>query len=134
MQQPVIHISDQIQFDLYSVTLRSDGLIRTKIKGNEDIDVVHVKQIVDAIKKIGGGKKYPLLFVVDEFTLPTPEARTYIAGPDSNPYANGEAFVVQSFSQKLVGNVYLSFNKPVRPTRIFNSEDKAIEWLKGFLK
>lgn len=133
MLQSVINISDQIQFDLFSITLRSDGLIRVKIKGNEDIDVPQVKQIVDAIEKIGKGKKFPLLFVVADYTLPTADARTYIAIAESNPFSKGEAFVVQSFPQKLVGNVFLSFNKPVRPTRIFNSEDKAIEWLKGFL-
>ena len=62
MQQPAPHISDQIQFDLFSVTLRSDGIIRVKIKGNEDIDVPQVKQIVDAIGKIGQGKKISVTF------------------------------------------------------------------------
>ena len=79
------------------------------------------------------GKKYPLLIITGEYTLPTAEARAYIATPESDPYASAEAYVVTSLSQKLVGNVYLSFNKPARPTHIFTSEEKAVEWLKQFL-
>ena len=93
----------------------------------------NVVEVVSTLEKFGEGKKFPLLIVVGEYTLPTPEARAYIATPESDPYASAEAYVIQSFSQKLVGNVYLSFNKPARPTRLFNSEEKAIEWLKTFL-
>lgn len=123
----------KIDFDFYSVALCDDGLFHIHVDGNKEIDVEHVKEIVNAIEKLGNGKVYPLLMVVGEYTLPTPEARAYIATAESDPYASAEAYVVKSLSQKLVGNVFLSFNKPARPTKIFNSEDKAIEWLKEYL-
>jgi hypothetical protein len=121
------------QFAFFSVSLRSDGLVLVQINGNEEIDRPHVEEIVNTIGEWGNGKKFPLLIVVGEYTLPTPEARSYIATAESDPYASAEAYVIQSFSQKLVGNVYLSFNKPARPTKLFNSEEKAVEWLKSFL-
>jgi len=121
------------EFPFYIVALFDDGMVHVNVAGNHEIDVSDVKVIVAAIEKIGNGKVFPLLIVTGEYTLPTPEARAYIATPESDPYASAEAYVVKSFSQKLVGNVFLSFNKPARPTKIFNSEEKAIEWLKGFL-
>ncbi len=124
---------DQINFDFYSVALCDNGLMCIRVEGNREIDVENVVEIVNAIEKLGNKKIFPLLVVVGEYTLPTSEARAYIATPESDPYACAEAYVVKSFSQKLVGNVFLSFNKPVRPTKIFNTEEKAIEWLKGFL-
>ncbi len=127
------NIIQKLNFDFYSVALCDDGLFYIHVEGNKEIDVQHVKEIVDAIEKLGKGKIYPLLMIVGEYTLPTPEARAYIATAESDPYASAEAYVVKSLSQKLVGNVFLSFNKPARPTKIFNSEDKAIEWLKTFL-
>lgn len=128
-----LHKLQKIEFEHYAVSLRKDGIIHITVAGNHEIDVSDVKVIVDAIEKIGKGKKYPLLIVTGEYTLPTPEARAYIATPESDPFASAEAYVVKSLSQKLVGNVFLSFNKPARPTKIFNSEEKALEWLKGFL-
>ena len=128
-----IDIIKTAQFKILSVNLRSDGLVDVKVNGNEEIDIANVVEVVSALEKLGEGKRFPLLIVVGEYTLPTPEARAYIATPESDPFASAEAYVIQSFSQKLVGNVYLSFNKPARPTRLFTSEEKAIEWLKTFL-
>ncbi|CAN5399194.1 hypothetical protein BH10BAC1_BH10BAC1_01290 [soil metagenome] len=127
-----ISILEQINFATLSVALRSDGIVQVKVKANDEIDVKHVVQVVDSLEKMGNGKKFPLLIVVGEYTLPTPEARAYIATPESDPFALAEAYVIQSFTQKLVGNVYLNLHKPARPTRMFNSEVKAIEWLKTF--
>jgi hypothetical protein len=129
----VITIVEQINFDISSVALRSDGIILVRVKGNEEVNIIDAKQIISAVATIGQGKKFPMLVVVGEFTLPTPEVRAYLAKAESNPFSNAAAFVIQSLSQKLVGNVYLSFNKPARPTRIFNSEEKAVAWLMTFL-
>jgi hypothetical protein len=107
--------------------------MHVRVNENEEIDKPNVVEIVNAINELGEGKKFPLLIVVGEFTLPTPDARNYIATAESDPFASAEAYVIVSFSQKLVGNVYLKFNKPARPTRIFTSEEKAVEWLKSFL-
>ena len=130
---PDIKILDEQRFNTTSVAIRSDGIAHVKVDANTEIDVPHVIMIVEALKEIGKEKEFPLLIVVGEYTLPTAEARAYIATPESDPYASAEAYVVKSFTQKLVGNVYLSFNKPARPTRIFNEESKAIEWLMSFL-
>lgn len=133
MSTTEISILEKIDFSTLSVSFRNDGIAQVKVRGNDEIDIKHVIQVVDTLGKFGKGKKFPLLILVGEYTLPTPEARTYIATPESDPYASAEAYVIQSFTQKLVGNVYLSLNKPARPTRMFNSEEKAIEWLKAFL-
>jgi len=121
------------QFNILSVSLRDDGIVLVDVKANQEIDVKEVKEVVTTLEQMGNGKKYPLLIVTGEYTLPTAEARAYIATAESDPFASAEAYVVKSLSQKLVGNVYLSFNKPARPTHIFTSEEKAVEWLKQFL-
>jgi hypothetical protein len=133
MIQDCIRIIQQIDLDFFKVILYSDGIIIVKITNREEIGVDQVKQVIDVVGQIGEQKKYPLMVVVNEFVLPTPEAREYLATPESNPYGTAAAYVIGSFAQKLVGNFYLSYNKPARPTRIFNSEEKALEWLRTFL-
>lgn len=133
MQALTIEILKQIDFENKSVALRSDGIVYVSINTNEDVEVKDVIEIVSALEQIGKGKKFPLLIVTHKYTLPSPEARAYIATAESDPFASAEAYVIQSFSQKLVGNIYISFNKPARPTRIFTSEEKATEWLQAFL-
>lgn len=104
-----------------------------EVDPNESVEIIHVQQIAEAIKELGAGKKYPLLILAGPNTLPSAETRVYMASAESDPYASAEAYVISSFSQKLAGNLYLNFNKPFRPTRIFTDKEKAIEWLEGFL-
>jgi len=128
-----IDLIDKIEFNKTMVALRSDGIIAVEIKANEEVDVVLVKRIVNSMEKIGKGKRFPALIILGENTLPNAEARAYVATPESNPYAIAEGYIINSFTQKLVSNVYTSFNKPARPTKFFNSEERAVEWLKTFL-
>jgi hypothetical protein len=130
--KPVEILIEQ-KFELGSVAIRADGLAQIKIISNLTIDVLQTKIIVDLLGSLGNKKRFPVLILVDKFTLPTAEARAYVAAPESDPYGIAVAYVVKSMGQKLVGNVYLSFNKPSRPTRIFTDEEKAITWLKTFL-
>lgn len=133
MQDQPIHILDKVEFNKTCVALRDDGIMMVEIKAYEEVDVVLVKRIVNSIERIGEAKRFPLLIILGENTLPNAEARAYVATPESDPYAKAEAYVINSFTQKLVANVYSSFNKPFRPTKFFNTEEKAVEWLKTFL-
>lgn len=91
-------------FDNLSVFLRKDGIVYIEVKANTEIGIREVEQVVNTLENIFEGKKFPLLIVTGEYTLPTPEARAYIATPESDPYASAEAYVVKSLSQKLVGD------------------------------
>lgn len=102
------------------------------VLGNEEITVDDVKSIAESCRQVGGGKVLPLLLKVDKYTLPSAEARKFIANADSNPYAKAEAYVISDLPQKIVGNFFLKFDKPVRPTKIFTKENEALEWLKQF--
>ncbi len=133
MQTHEVQILKEFIFEELSVSFRSDGLVAVSIHSDNEVEIKHVLEVVSALKEYGKGKKFPLLITTQKYTLPSPEARAYIATAESDPFASAEAYVTQSFSQRLVGNVYMQFNKPARPTRIFNSEAKAIEWLKTFL-
>jgi len=106
--------------------------IKINVVGNVEISVEDVKSIASACQKIGGGKAYPLLIKVGKYTLPSAEARKFLAQAESNPYAKAEAYVISDLPQRIVGNFFLKFDKPARPTKIFTNEEEAMEWLKQF--
>jgi hypothetical protein len=41
------------------------------------------------------------------------------------------AFVLNSLATRLTGNFFIRFHKPVNPTRLFNDEKKAFDWLRA---
>lgn len=78
-------------------------------------------------------KKAPLLITFDEFAIPPVETREFWALKDSCPYASADAYLAATLGHKMIGNIYLKFNKPGRPTRVFSQSEDAVEWLRTFL-
>lgn len=44
------------------------------------------------------------------------------------------AMLVDTPLSRTLDNFYLGLNKPPLPTRLFTTEDKGLEWLKGYLE
>ncbi|MCW3072245.1 MAG: hypothetical protein JWO44_2135 [Bacteroidetes bacterium] len=118
---------------LFSVELREDGIVHVKISSREEIDLPLAKKIIAAIGKKCADRKRPVLLSSESFAAPTAEARAYMAKAEANPYSSASAYIARSLAEKLVTNAYIRFNKPARPTRMFTSETKALEWLKSFI-
>lgn len=115
------------------VSLRSDGIIQIDMKANNTLQLVDARQMVTSFAEVGGGKKYPLLFIAGDFALASPDARKYASGNEANQYTLASVFVVKNSIQKIMGNAYITFNKPITPTKIMTNKEAAITWLKTFL-
>jgi hypothetical protein len=111
---------------------RSDGLLQLTIRPGTYATLAMVKEAIEALGKAGGGECCPLLIVAGKDTTVTTEAMEYMSKQESDPYSKAEAYLISSISQKLLGNFYLSFNKPKKPTRIFTKQSDAEEWLYSF--
>jgi hypothetical protein len=40
--------------------------------------------------------------------------------------------VIKILGQRILGNFYIKFQKPMIPTKIFNNHEDALEWLNLF--
>ncbi|MEO6903659.1 MAG: hypothetical protein ABI315_11015 [Bacteroidia bacterium] len=124
-----VEIIRSLDYEFFHVALRADNLVRIVVKTNDTVEIDLAKEIEDAVDKVRGGSKIALLILANEWSMVSMETRTYLANRQ-NPDKIAEAYIVKSLAQKLMGNVYLSFNKPIYPTKIFTDEELAITWLK----
>lgn len=129
-----INIVSQIKNKFSTVSLRSDGIIEVYLVPEKDFTIENAREISAAIFQLGNGKKFPLMIVAGEYTAPTPETRNFVADERSNKYILAEAYVIKTLSQKIIGNFYLEYNKPARPTKLFDSKEKAASWLKQYIE
>lgn len=129
-----ITILNKIELDSATISLRNDGIILYSIKDNISISEKDSKEMVEAAGKLGELKKFPILIMGEKHTLADKEAREFGASAEGTKFAIAVAFVIKSLAQKILGNAYLKINKPVVPTALFDKEEKAIEWLKSFIK
>jgi hypothetical protein len=119
--------------EVFTLKLRSDGILHSHTSSNLDFNVNSLKKFNVVMGEMLNHKKAPLLITLDEFAIPPLETRVFWAKKESCPFASADAYVATNFGHKLIGNFYLKFNKPGRPTKIFTTKEEAVFWLKTFL-
>ncbi len=115
------------------IKLRSDGIMEFDLKPCDDFLVDDLKEINAVIDLLGDGRVFPRLVCVNHFMDFGKDIREYAASEESNVTTAAVAFVVNVLALKFVGNFYISFNKPARPTRLFETKEEAVEWLRTFI-
>lgn len=118
-----------INCDISKVSLLSEDTLYIDILPDIEFEIKDYNQLMDAALEIGKGKKFYNLINVGEYTTPNHEVRTASSSVEGSIYKLADAFIINSTPQKIIANFYMMFHKPSVPTRFFNSEEKAIEWL-----
>lgn len=129
----IISIIRNIDLDIANISIRSDGIMHVTMKNKEEFGIDEVKLIRRTRKELAQGKSYPILYTGDKLVLPTKEARAYMAEKTDQELAKAEAMIIKSLPQRMIASTYIRINKPKCPTRFFENESDAIEWLKEFV-
>lgn len=109
---------------------REDGIIEIDCRDNFEYEIQHIKENLALIKKLTGNKKALVLNCSKPYTTVTKEVRDYVASAPHKDFIKGEAFVIHTIGQAILGNFYLRVNKPVVPARFFKNKTDAENWLK----
>lgn len=128
-----VKILAEMVVGMYTIKLREDGILHGHVSSGFKWSPKAHEDLLLAIERIVDKKKVPLLVTYDELVFPTPESSDYWSNPKTAcPYLCAEAFILNSLPLKILGNFYLKFKKPSRPTKIFDNKEEAVGWLKTF--
>ncbi|MBO9701293.1 MAG: hypothetical protein J7604_13875 [Sporocytophaga sp.] len=97
------------------------------------IDLKAAKKSIQEREKFT--KNAPTLIIADfsKIEYVTTEARSFFAGP-SNKTTMATAIIISSKIQEVMGKIYIKFNKPKTPVKLFTRISDAQEWLQTFIK
>lgn len=112
---------------------KEDGIVIVDIANEAVVEIDDYKEIVDAIRMIGENRKQLVFVKMHPKVLPSVDARNYINNPDSSRYTLAQAFLVSSLAQRIIGNFVINVQRPILPTRLFNTEQEAIGWLRSLI-
>ncbi len=127
------YIIKTIDFDVFSISLRSDRIYFIEIKPEKDFCIAHMEEVIQAEIELGA-EILPILIFCNEFSSTNAELMNHLAKEGANPYASAEAYVLTSLNQRILGNFYSKIIRPARPTKLFNSAEEAEKWLCQFKK
>jgi hypothetical protein len=112
--------------------LGEDGVVRIIWIPGAEVTLEDAQETMEAYLKIYQGKKRPLLIDTKTMRSFAREARKYYAGEEAAKVASAVAIIVGTPVSRVLGNFYLGLSNPHIPSRLFVSEDEALEWLKGY--
>ncbi len=110
---------------------REDGIVEVCLLKNSRIDVKKCEEILAVYDQLLENKKYPHLYIVEDYVTIDKDARSYSASERGLQYSKAEAYVFTSLAHKIIANFYIKINKPAVPTRFFKSKNEALKWLKN---
>ncbi len=107
-----------------------DGIVHGIYKKNCIITLEVAKEIVALRLKLQAGKSYPgIAYMLEGNSVFTPEARKFLA-KEGYEGATRVALVTTSLARAVIANVFITIDKPPKPTKLFVSKEKALQWLK----
>ena len=114
--------------------LGDDGIVRIIWGPGAEVTLEDARESMAAYLKINEGRKRPLLVDTKTMKSLARGARQFYAGEEAAQVASAVALIVDTPVSKVLGNFYLGISNPLLPTRLFTSEDEALQWLKGYIE
>ena len=123
------------QIDTPSAILSLDEkVLFVKMKANINLGLTEMQELLRQAVELNQHKKYFAIIDTQSPYETSLEARNYYSESEYTDYRYADAFIVTSLPMRLLVNFYISFHKPKIPTKMFNNEKKAIEWINSLKK
>jgi hypothetical protein len=111
------------------VVLRPDGIVITTNLPNQEHTLADAKTNMEAIGRLAGGIRVPL--IVDS-RIPANianEAKKYYASADAAKFVTACAIIASGVLTRVVANLVIPRTKQNMPMKLFASEADAVSWL-----
>ncbi|PCJ89116.1 MAG: hypothetical protein COA57_02570 [Flavobacteriales bacterium] len=113
------------------VRIVENNLIEVGLCDYFEIDIETVRELHKTILNIAEkGKKHILLVYLGHGTIATKKARDFAAKLAKGDLIIAEALLASNLAHRLMGNFYIKFHKPTRPSKVFIKKESAIKWLR----
>lgn len=122
-----------LKTSLFYTWMDEHGICRTKPLAAAEIEIEHARENTAAVNTFYQGRKFPLLIDSRQVKSISREARQHFSTNGRETYTNAFAILVKSPLSRVIGNFFMGINKPPLPSRLFDNEEDAVEWLKQFV-
>jgi hypothetical protein len=109
--------------------VRDDGIVQQVIKPGKRQELADAEANIAVFEQLAGGQRCRLLVDLRQSGPTGPGVREHYAKHAEKCIAT--AMIIDGALSQMIGNFFITLNRPVSPTRLFNSEAAAVAWLKS---
>jgi len=109
-----------------------DGILYGIYKEGVHITLEVARTIVRERVAMQGSRVMPGMIFLQEIGSVDPDARAYLGTPEASKNINALALVTHSPFMNIISNMYIYFNRPPVPVKLFSKEQDGLKWLQQF--
>ena len=109
-------------------------LLIVRVKPATRLDAAGMQEVIRAMALVTGGRAHPVLGDVRNIVSVDHAARQIPASSEGARLFSRLALLVSTPASRVIGNFYLFVTKPRYPTRLFDDEPTARDWLLSGVK
>lgn len=113
------------------VHFEAPNLVVLVIKSGEMLTVEESKVIAQWALSLTDGAKFKLLTIPEEHATVDSDVREFLGSDNRQERVLADAMVINNLPHKLLADFYVRFNRPKIPTRFFETEAEAREWIEA---
>lgn len=110
--------------------LLEPNIILVRVTKGTEFGVSELQESRDINQKLSNGEAYCVLLETAPFPDYTDEAKALSTTPEFTDGRFALAIIQNSLALRLLIRFYIKMNKPICPTRAFNSREEALIWLR----
>ena len=127
-----IQESHLIELRCYTTFMGEDGIARSIVKANAEIELDDAIANSKAVNALFKGEKFPLLIDSTLIKSMSKEARKYLSVNNRATNITSFAVIVKSSLSSIIVNFFFKLQKPSVPAKLFTNEKDALSWLKKY--
>lgn len=113
------------------VTLLENGLIIAKVNPDAEVNLPLAMEYHDIVRYVSEEQPHATVVDISGLTYISKEAREWLKDTSSEwGKTVSVAMITNSYTSKIIGNLFLSVSRPSYPVRLFTSLEAATEWSK----
>ncbi|HUX05162.1 MAG TPA: hypothetical protein VMV53_09705 [Acidimicrobiales bacterium] len=115
----------------FRIWVRPDGIVQIDWVPAAVIGLEDAIAATDAMTKLTGGKRCPLLVDAHDAGPQDRDARSEFAR--RGDLVSAVALLGATPLSRMMGNFFIAVSRPMAPTKLFNDESSAVAWLRDFM-
>ena len=112
-----------------TISWLEEGIVLIKWKEDTDIEISDIDELEASFNILTNGKRVKVITELSRYVNITTEAKEY--GAHRSPEHIGLAYVIQDLSQRMVLRFYFRIRGKKNPTKVFNTKELALTWLRS---
>jgi hypothetical protein len=116
-----------------NVHIEQDGIVRIDYRAYDRVTLSVAQQAYEKQLAVSRDEQRPVLIFGQSVMALEDDVAEFVAGNEVKSLTKAAAILTKSFVEEQMGNMYLMFNAPPFPTRLFTSESVALRWLTGYV-